>query len=145
MSDEQSPSVEPLVWNPTRQQFLQAVNMFPDVVNELRRIGIAPDYIYGATLVLLERIRQVAVEGFDAQHDDDVGRHDKLAKAAAVYAIPTAERDPDFIREWWQWESPSFYKPLPDDRVRELVKAAALAVAALDYEIRQQMRKGTRT
>jgi hypothetical protein len=84
-------------------------------------------------MVLDERARQVVEEGYDAAHDQQHEGYE-LARAGASYAIPPltreylyAGRPPDF----WPWRA-EFWKPTPDDRVRELVKGAALIVAEID-------------
>lgn len=80
----------------------------------------------GAELIAAERERQVAAEGWTPQHD--AGHADGvLARAAACYAIPARLRRLDL----WPWES-RYWKPSPDDRVRELVKAGALLAAEID-------------
>lgn len=99
---------------------------------DVRERGEAQAQPDGAALIAAERRRQVEVEGWTAEHDDDVGRHGKLARAAAVYATPLPDRDPDFVQQFWPWEQPSFYKPTPLDRVRELTKAGALIAAEID-------------
>lgn len=93
------------------------------------------------------------VEGWTPIHDDahDLG---EMARAAAVYAIPEDERDlraeyvevetargladPDAPRQvmvpvpaLWPWDA-KWWKPTPDNRVRELVKAGALIAAEID-------------
>ena len=85
-----------------------------------------------------ERRRQVEVEGFDAKHDDATAP-DKLALAAAVYAIPDHYRylscegfgtETGSIRKvLWPWDD-AWFKP--GDRRRELVKAAALIIAEIE-------------
>lgn len=92
----------------------------------------------GVELIAAERQRQIEVEGWTPDHDDE---HDdgQIAKAAAVYALPDEVRstivDGPFRltaflwpRSWhWGW-----FKPTPNDRVRELVKAGALCAAEID-------------
>ena len=85
----------------------------------------------GVELIAAERERQVSAEGWSADHDD---AHDdnQLAEAAMCYACP-----PDVdLREdgpplGWPWEY-TWWKPTPDDRIRELVKAGALLAAEID-------------
>lgn len=85
------------------------------------------------TLIAVERARQVLDEGYTADHD--TGHAEELAAAAGSYALPEAERPKDFyatgVPATWPWEG-RYWKPTPDDRRRELVKAGALIVAALD-------------
>lgn len=95
--------------------------------------------------VIKERQRQVSEEGFSNQHDDQY-TNGELAKAAAVYALPADVRtDPVVYRDidqrvtvvdvlrikLWPW-SKEWWKPSPDNRRRELIKAAALIVAEIE-------------
>lgn len=101
----------------------------------------------GIDLVTAERRRQVEKEGWteghDLQHDDD-----DLELAAACYALPERKRpkiqcssqrggfssrgDAHWEQvEYWPWD-PEWWKPTPKNRIRELVKAGALIVAAID-------------
>lgn len=108
----------------------------------------------GASLIAAERQRQIDAEGWTPEHD---AKHDTaaLALAAACYALPESERGVKRVavefrqsgryegmtREvprWWPWAG-MFWKPKPDDRVRELVKAGALIAAEID---RLQARRG---
>jgi hypothetical protein len=88
--------------------------------------------------VLAERRRQIHVEGWTAQHDDE---HDAgaLAAAASAYALyvadelnPQSQGDGDFGRSppvMWPFHS-TWWKP--SDVRGSLVKAAALALAELE-------------
>jgi hypothetical protein len=80
----------------------------------------------GVGLIAAERRRQVEAEGWRTKHDD---RHDRdeLALAAARYALPARHR----IAVAWPWDASS-WRPTPDDRMRELVKAGALIAAEID-------------
>lgn len=80
----------------------------------------------GVRLIAAERERQVVAEGWTLQHDAG-HRADVLARAAACYAIPARLRRLDL----WPWES-RYWKPSPDDRLCELVKAGALIAAEID-------------
>jgi hypothetical protein len=85
-------------------------------------------------MIRYERQRQIADEGWTPAHDD---RHedDELARAAATYVLPLALRDrfpyPGSLPEHWPFAK-RHYKPTPHDRIRELVKAAALIVAEIE-------------
>ena len=89
----------------------------------------------GVDLIAAERLRQVEVEGWTAQHDHD-HPGDDLARAAACYALPDgwrdirggSRRDMPYL---WPWASGE-WKPTPGDRRRELVKAGALIAAEID-------------
>jgi hypothetical protein len=107
--------------------------------------------IDGAALIAVERARQKAPkdeggEGWDADHD--AGHADELALAAACYAIPEDRRKIDDettnvrtrVRLWsvlWPWAE-QWWKPVPNDRVRELIKAGALIAAAIDDELARE-------
>lgn len=107
----------------------------------------------GVELIARERARQKAVEGWTPEHDAE---HDgeQMAYAAACYALPDVSRqhegrsvlvntarglaEPDCFRSaessaprLWPWDA-EWWKPVPQDRVRELVKAGALIAAEID-------------
>lgn len=86
----------------------------------------------GVDLIAAERERHVTEEGYTAEHD--AGHDHELASAAAMYALPAAIRpQPLHSSLPWAWPWPSYYwKPTPNNRVRELVKAGALIAAAID-------------
>lgn len=99
-----------------------------------------------------QRCRQA--EGFNAQHDDEHDG-DELANAAACYALPEPRRlravsrtrtqytDRDgssvqvptgeyaMVPSDWPW-SPEWWKPTPQDRIRELAKAGNLIACEID-------------
>ena len=91
------------------------------------------------TDVLAERRRQVAVEGFTAEHDDT---HDdgQLALAACCYAMPEYQQgirtaahpmspQPTILKRLWPWD-PEWWKP--SGARRNLVKAGALILAEIE-------------
>lgn len=96
----------------------------------------------GIELIALERLRQIEAEGWTPEHD---AMHDKgeLAEAAAYYAITPGQRawldnSELFISannglgtSMWPWR-PEWFKPSPNDRVKELTKAGALIAAEID-------------
>ena len=87
----------------------------------------------GIELIAEERQRQIEQEGWTAEHDAQHSHHE-LARAAAFYATPGPLRVINrengtpygwpFNKAWW--------KPSPQDRKRELVKAGALIAAEID-------------
>ena len=77
--------------------------------------------------VVAERNRQVSKEGFDSGHDDKY-KHNELALAAVVYALPTDLRR-EYFADLWPWDT-KWYKST--NRRRNLVKAAALIIAEID-------------
>ena len=94
----------------------------------------------GAELIAAERRRQVGDEGWTPGHDDE---HDNesLAMAAVCYARRGIYRPEDgSAPAMWPW-SEEWWKPSPDDRVRELVKAGALIAAEIDRLLRAGLPK----
>jgi len=91
----------------------------------------------GAQLISDERQRQIANEGWTAAYDDGHSR-DELARAAVCYATPEWARrfdSLDIAPENWPWDY-KWWKPTPDDRIRELAKAGALIAAPIDRLLR---------
>jgi hypothetical protein len=97
----------------------------------------------GVGLIAAERARQVTAEGWTPEHDDE-HEEGELARAAVCYATPPGRRemtvmqfrgmraaDSPSIPGGWPWDA-SWWKPTPDNRVRELVKAGALIAAEID-------------
>lgn len=94
----------------------------------------------GVELISDERQRQIEVEGWTSEHD---ACHDngQLAEAAAYYAFTHEQRvwtdnilahtNNGLGSSVWPWEH-EWFKPTPDNRVRELVKAGALIAAEID-------------
>lgn len=97
----------------------------------------------GAELIADERKRQIEVEGWSAEHDTQYKNYELVA-AAMCYCQPESTRT--YNRLWksdakpdnimappgnWPWDK-EWWKPTPDDRVRELVKAGALIAAEID-------------
>jgi hypothetical protein len=97
----------------------------------------------GAELIAAERQRQIEVEGYEPEHDT-AHADESLALAACSYAIPWSWRrfrsqrisvgdDETYVEvpTTWPW-AVWHWKPSPDDRVRELIKAGALIAAEID-------------
>ena len=98
------------------------------------------DYLNnGCGLIAKERDRQINELGYDVKHDE-LYSNNQLANAAICYAMTSDDRQ--FENEegasldvvLWPWEESDF-KPTPNDRIRELVKAGALIAAQIDREI----------
>lgn len=95
----------------------------------------------GATRILKERIRQIEVEGWDADHDDehDAGDLAVMAAGLAVYGTDAyiedpagrIERDPADIRDAW-----GLIQKHKDNPTRMLEIAGALIAAELDRVLR---------
>jgi hypothetical protein len=103
----------------------------------------------GAMLVVLERQRQIAEEGYTAEHDAGVTcMNGQLAMAAACYAAPQPlfkefrhETGTQFTDPWpWALKTDkrpredglALKTPTRDERIRLLVKAGALICAEID-------------
>lgn len=98
----------------------------------------------GIELIAAERQRQIEQEGWTPEHDAGHGEGE-LAEAAACYAMPERARQIPVEGETdlengatsgvssvlWPWDE-SYWKPTPNDRIRELVKAGALIAAEID-------------
>ena len=89
----------------------------------------------GIELIADERKRQIEEEGWTKEHDAQ-HKVDVLVKAAVCYALPPLSRadvSPDVGKPPFFWPfSQESWKPSPDDRIRELVKAGALIAAEID-------------
>ena len=83
----------------------------------------------GVEMIFAERKRQVVNEGWVSKHDSEHAS-DELAKAAVCYAMPARHRS-RWLLSFWPW-AVRYWKPTPDDRIRELVKAGALIAAEID-------------
>lgn len=88
----------------------------------------------GAELIAKERTRQIEKEGYNKEHDES-HESDELIYAAVAYAIPHFWHSYPSGRsretEFWPWDF-TYWKPSPDDRVKELIKAGALIAAEID-------------
>lgn len=91
----------------------------------------------GIELIAEERTRQIEVEGFTPEHDDQHNRGQLAAAADSyrIYADMLIEHGDNlpacFIPKQWPWER-SWWKPSKDP-VRNLVKAGALYQAQADF------------
>lgn len=98
----------------------------------------------GVELIAIERKRQIEELGYDYTHDN-LYAGEQLAKAAAWYALPTFDRIKfesmqikdsfkNTVIHIWPWDR-FYYKPSPENRIKELTKAGALIAAQIDYEL----------
>lgn len=107
---------------------------------------ITSPYLYdripkdGIEIIAAERRRQIDEEKWSAENDD---KHinGSLATAAACYAIPESIREFKHMGtksqcpRLWPWDS-EWWKPCPNNRIRELAKAGALIAAEIDRKLR---------
>lgn len=120
---------------------------------------LSPDsYSKGAMDVLNERIRQVTEEKNSDDDDDRYSEH-TLARAGVCYGligmVGAVEHDPDShgrsrpdvqlsdtiagaVSRLWPWRASTFK---PKDRRRNLVRAAALLLAEIDWLDRAEARR----
>ncbi len=93
----------------------------------------------GIKLIADERARQISVEGWSAEHDDQ-HVEGSISEAGSGYAHTaslqlsghtTLARDEPYL---WPWDS-EWWKP-SDDPIRNLVKAGALIAAEIDRLLR---------
>ena len=80
-------------------------------------------------MISMERRRQIEVEGWTSEHDDE-HKDGEMLKAATLYYVH-AKGEPLTFRAdgapvGWPWEA-QWWKP--KDRVRDLVRAGALCLA----------------
>ena len=89
----------------------------------------------GIERIAAERKRQIEEDGFTAEHDDN-WVNGELTKAAISYLYPGNETLPKWKRIFWPWQE-RWWKPSPDNRIRDLEKAGALIAAEIDRLQRQ--------
>lgn len=118
-------------WGQTRAVALRAA---AHLVAAIAEIDAEHGTKTGAELIAAERKRQIEAEGWTPEHDDAHTRG-KLALAAAAYALPSSHT---LMRlEVWPFDL-SWFKPrgaqddTVENRIRDLVKAGALAAAEID-------------
>jgi transcriptional regulator with XRE-family HTH domain len=126
-----------------------------DLNRARKALGLSLSYVMdgegnamtGVERIAAERKRQIEEEGWTAEHDD-LWKNGELADAAVCYALSKEDRYLDvmvcdsiqylfnrlwpFFDEWW--------KPTPDNRIRELEKVGALAAAEIDRLLREEQR-----
>ncbi len=98
----------------------------------------------GVELIAEERKRQIKVEGWDEKHDDEHLEFD-LSCAGACYALQVLTikntRFEEFFKKiysaFWPWGD-RWWKPTPNDPIRQLTKAGALIAAEIDRLQRQK-------
>jgi len=85
----------------------------------------------GLSLVSQERFKQILKLGYSIKNDAIGHNKGELLKAARAYLFDPSQRwfnNPPVV---WPWGK-SFWKPTPDNRIKELTKAAALIIAEID-------------
>ena len=92
--------------------------------------------------IVLERMRQITVEGWTSEHDDEHAEYE-MAKAAGCYAWIAGQSDNvrlafdaqppptwPWVKRWWK----------PKNRRRDLVKAGAMILAEIERIDRAERR-----
>lgn len=98
-------------------------------INQIKHINT------GVQMIAEERQRQINHEGWTEEHDDQ-HNDGSLAHAAAAYACAelyrrTTSEGYDNTPHMWPFEK-QWWKPTPEDRIRELQKSGALIAAEID-------------
>lgn len=94
----------------------------------------------GARLIMNERRRQIVEEGYDATHDYQFHDEEELAFAAECYIRFDS---PGEVPDQWPFDDEE-WKPNPDDRIGQLVKAGALIAAEIDRQLRDEKHRQER-
>lgn len=84
--------------------------------------------------VLAERQRQIDVEGWTPEHDDE-HKGGSMAIAAACFALAGAQSDrvsSEFVAKIWPWTGWAWQWWKPKDRRHNLVRSAALILAEIE-------------
>lgn len=89
----------------------------------------------GVAMIRAERLRQVAVEGYDAEQADG-----DLIRAAVAYAKAAVGATEEHTTAWWPWAVADF-KPGPKP-LDSLVKAGALIAAEIDRIVAEGSHRG---
>jgi hypothetical protein len=105
----------------------------------------------GIERIAIERKRQIEKEGWTSEHDNK-WKEEELIQAAVCYAMPAELRESaliviggscfPFLKAIWPFEL-SWWRPTPEDRIRELEKAGALISAEIDRLRRLKNTSGT--
>lgn len=95
----------------------------------------------GIELITEERKRQIEIEGWDKDHDEN---HTSmcLSTASASYTLDVVARHSDISKGWkqlfkeysariWPFDI-EWFKPTPNDPIKQLTKAGALIAAEID-------------
>lgn len=95
----------------------------------------------GVEAIAAERKRQIEKEGWSESHDRQHS-FGELILAAVCYALPADCREEIQLIEGnvpkaWPWDI-VFWKPTPNDRKREIVKAGALLAAEYDRLVAEE-------
>ncbi len=96
----------------------------------------------GVELISQERQRQIEIEGHTSKHDDENNCGGSLVLASVSYALDAVGtyawdgvNNPSYYKKHagyiWPWDV-KWWKPTPNDPIRQLIKAGALIAAEID-------------
>ena len=85
----------------------------------------------GATLLRLERLRQMDKKGYSSDHDD-AHEEFEITRAAICYAAEAADMGSVHVRDLWPWEASSYPSVEGKGTQRLLEIAGALIAAEID-------------
>lgn len=114
----------------------KVLQQLAEVVAERDRLRTWLDGEAGVLLIAREREEQIKKHGWSDAHDDSY-TDGQLALAAYAYCLPESERPGAtnasgvFIPSGWPWAD-HWWRPSPENRIRELAKAGALIAAEID-------------
>lgn len=103
----------------------------------------------GSSLIARERLRQITDEGFDGNRDMQY-KNNELTRAAMCYLEDPKFRDmtnedgDTLVESIFPWDR-EWFKPSPENRIKELVKAGALIAAEIDRLTNEQFGLGQRS
>lgn len=116
----------------------EAMLITPTEIREIISRHFAASMSSAARDVLTERRRQIDAKGWTPEHDDQY-KDGELADAAASYAL-SANATGGLRPTYWPWGK-EWWKPT--NPRRDLIKAAALAIAAIERLDRAEARKNS--
>lgn len=125
-----------IIWSTNQQQVADAAAKYGRPYIPLYGPKAGEVTSLAASDVLAERARQISAEGWIHEHDDE-HVNDEIAAMACYYAMPPGARDwpaaeTGYGATWGEAIRPENWNFQSGDRRRELVKAAALALAEIE-------------
>lgn len=119
------------IYTQKHRRYGELVNLLCDARLIIESLSCDAEISGGVKLIAEERQRQIEKEGWTPEHDDQ-HTDEELAIAAACYVMPQELRENGIVTPLaWPWH-PDWWKPTPNNRIRELTKAGALIAAEID-------------
>ena len=85
--------------------------------------------ITGAELISNERNRQIEIEGYSQEHDNEHNYKEFISAAISYLMANMIEGYEGYSKIWWPWDKDA-YKP--KGVIEDLTRAGALLAAAID-------------